>query len=271
MKLALINNKGGVAKTTTALNLAAAYAENEERTLLIDLDSQGAASLSLGLRRAELKPSSADVFLSNRPLRDIIRTTALKNLDLAPGSNDLAGVDVALAVSGVANPELRLKQAIEQIEHDYANIIIDCPPSLSLLSVNALLAAEAYVIPVSPHYLTMGGLASIVEEVNRLCDKNIAPVAELLGVVLTMVDYRSRTTAPLVNSLRKHWQEMVFETEIKMSVKLSEAPAAGKTILEYAPNSTAARLYRSLSDEITERYDEWRRPQEEPAAAEVTQ
>jgi chromosome partitioning protein len=258
MILALINNKGGVAKTTTALNLAAALAEQEQRTLLIDLDSQGAASLSLGLRRHELKPSAADIFLNNVPLRDVARQTAVQHLDLVSGSNELAGVDVALATRD--DRELQLARALDSVRHDYANVIIDCPPSLSLLSVNALMASEAYVIPVSPHYLTMGGLASIVEEVNRLCEQNKGPVAELLGVVLTMVEYRSRTTAPLVNSLRRHWQEMVFETEIRNSVKLSEAPAVGKTIFDYAPNSSAARLYRELAQEISERYEEWKRP-----------
>jgi chromosome partitioning protein len=269
MILALINNKGGVAKTTTALNVAAALAETGERTLVIDLDSQGAASLSLGLRRSELRPSAADLLMEGKPLHEVVRKTSMANLELITGSNELAGVDVALA--NAEGREHVLKRALEQASQDYANIIIDCPPSLSLLSVNALMAAEAYVIPVSPHYLTMGGLASIVEEVNRLCDKNIGDVAELLGVVLTMVDYRSRTTAPLVNSLRKHWQEMVFDTEIKMSVKLSEAPASGKTILEFAPNSSAARLYRSLADEIAERYEEWKRPLTEPDQVQAAQ
>jgi chromosome partitioning protein len=251
--VALINNKGGVAKTTTAVNLAAALAGETQRVLLIDLDSQAAASLSLGLRRAELKPSSADLLLRDQPIRNVIRRTRIDGLDLISGSNELAGADVAM--SAVEGKESKLKRLLEPVLSDYASVIVDCPPSLSLLSVNALLAADYYVVPVTPHYLTLGGLASLVQEVNSLCGREQGPVANLMGFVLTMVDYRNRTTENLVKSVREHWKDYMFKTEIRVNVKLAEAPSFGQTIFDYAPTSTGAKSYLQLAKEVVQRWN----------------
>lgn len=251
MILALINNKGGVAKTTTAVNLSAALASAKRRVLLVDMDSQAAASLSLGLRRAELKPSLADVLLRDEPIRNVIRQTRVEGLDLLPGSNELAGVDVLM--SGVSGKETRLRTALEELRDDYFAVIIDCPPSLSLLSINALLAAEYYIVPVTPHFLTLGGLASLVQEVAALRGRGLGPVADLMGFVMTLADYRNGSTQKMIEAIRGSWKELIFRTEIRINVKLAEAPSFGRTIFEHAPGCTGAAAYRQLAQEVLQR------------------
>jgi chromosome partitioning protein len=139
------------------------------------------------------------------------------------------------------------------VRNAYATIIIDCPPSLSLLSVNGLVAADYYIVPVTPNYLSLGGLASLIEEVNALSDRMGGDVAELLGFLLTLVDYRNRSTQDLVQALRENWKDNVFKTEIRVNVSLSVAPSLGKTIFDYAPNSTGAQSYRDLAREVVRR------------------
>lgn len=263
MILALINNKGGVGKTTTSVNLAAALSAVGQRILLVDLDSQGAASLSCGVRRTELKPSIADVLLHSLPLKDAIRKTAMKDIDLLTGSAELSDADIKLAP--VSGRETRLRELLNSVRANYDSILIDCPPSMSLLSTNALLAADSYVVPVAPHYLALGGLASLLDAINRLCDLGHGDVAELLGFLLTMVDYRNKTTNGLVESLRSNWGEHVFKTEIRVNVRLSEAPAQGQSIFEYAPSCAGAKSYKALAKEVLARHAAWY--EETPAEA----
>ncbi|HEY3323255.1 MAG TPA: ParA family protein [Planctomycetota bacterium] len=274
MKIALINNKGGVGKTTTAVNLAAAYASEEHRVLLLDLDSQGAAGLSLGVPRQQFRPSMVDVMMDGKPLSAVIRKTEVPGLDLVTGGSELADFDVTLAV--IEHREQRLKRALAEIEADYTHIIIDCPPSFSLLSINALLAAEHYIVPVVPNVLTISGLASLIEEINRLCDRIPDDVADFMGVVLTMVDYRNGTCSRTVEAMRSQWHDLVFKSEIRINVKLAEAPAEGRNIFDYAPKSTGAACYKQLAAEVLKR---WKReeaqmqaeteaePQQEPPPA----
>lgn len=250
MILALVNNKGGVAKTTTAVSLAAGIAAPGRRVLLIDLDSQGSASLSLGVPRAELTPSTADVLFDAMPIRQAIRQTAVAGLDLLTGSMALANADLVL--SDMRGREGRLKDAVAPIRHDYAFVILDCPPSLSLLPINALVAADAFIVPVVPHYLALEGLVNLMEAVTRLQD-GIGATAELLGLVLTMVDYRTHAAGELVRMIRDHYKRQVFKTEIRVNVRLTEAPSFGKPIFTYAPESTGAIAYQELTTEVLHR------------------
>ena len=174
MRLAVINNKGGTAKTTTAVNLAAALAIKGHRTLLIDLDSQASASLSLGVSRADLSPSVAGVILNHGALKPVIRGTAAEGLDMVTGAPELADADLALA--NMPGRERRLKDAVGPVRHEYAFIILDCPPSLSMLSVNAMVAADAYLVPTPPEYLALEGLVGLMDAVQKMRGRDIAHV-----------------------------------------------------------------------------------------------
>jgi chromosome partitioning protein len=265
MILALINNKGGVGKTTSAVNLAAALVRKNEPVLLIDMDSQAAASLSVGVTRPGLKPSIADVLLRNEPIDKVIRKTKIDGLDVVTGCNELAIGDVCLANNSAK--EACLKNALEPIIDRYEHIIIDCPPSLSLLSINALVAAEFYIVPTTPQFLTLGGLASLVQEVNTVCGRNVGEVAHLMGFLLTMVDHRNRSSKRLIETMREAWKHNVFKTEIHVNIKLTEAPATGKTIFGHAPSSTGAQAYRDLAREVLRRYKELTEPEATPGDA----
>jgi chromosome partitioning protein len=250
MILALVNNKGGVAKTTCAVNLAAALAKPTRGVLLVDLDSQGSASFSLGVARADLKPSAAEVLLDGMPIRSALRHTAVAGLDLLTGSMDLANADLALA--DMRGRESRLKEALAPLRNDYPIIIIDNPPSLSLLPINALVAADAFVVPITPHYLALEGLVNLMGAVERL-RQGMGVQAKLLGLVLTQVDYRTKVAAEIAGMIREQYKAKVFKTEIRVNVRLTEAPSFGRTILDYAASSSGAEAYRSLAAEVLQR------------------
>ena len=250
MILAVINAKGGTAKTTTAVGLAAALAIKGRKTLLIDLDSQASASLSLGVNRTDLSPSVADAILDGRPLKRIVRKTDLDRLDLVSGSEDLANADLVLV--GKAGRERQLRAAIEPIRDDYDFMILDCPPSLSLLPVNALVAADAFIIPTPPEYLALEGLVGLMDAVERIHD-GIGAKGRLLGIVLTKVDRRRRVTDETVQLIRSHYGSRVFRTEIRVDVRLIEAPGFGKTIFQYDRRSAGAEGYKRLATEVIRR------------------
>lgn len=248
MILAVINNKGGTAKTTTAVNLAAALAiMRKGRTLLIDLDAQASASLSLGVDRASFKPSIADVVLEGRGLSAVIRPTSVDRLDLATGSPDLAEADVYLART--PGRERRLKDAIAPIRDGYEYVILDCPPSIGLLSVNALVAADAFIIPTPPEYLALEGLVGLFDAI-ELIRTGIGDVGGLMGILLTKVDHRRGVTGEIIQIIRGHYKGQVFHAEIPVNVRLVEAPSFGKTIFQYDSRSVGAEAYHQLADEI---------------------
>jgi chromosome partitioning protein len=245
--VAVVNNKGGVGKTTTAVNLGAALAESRRRVLLVDLDSQASASIWCGVRRGRLRPSAASVLLHDFPVEQAVRTTATPNLDILTGSIELASADLALG--GVKGRESTLKHALKQLHSRYELMVLDCPPSLSLVGVNALVAADGLVIPVPPQPLALEGLSHLLGSIETV-RRRLSTRARILGVLITMAGQDSE---PLMDRLRAEYRDRIFDTAIHVSRSLQEAPGVCKTIFSHAPRSKAAGAFRRLAGEVLER------------------
>jgi chromosome partitioning protein len=250
MKLALANLKGGVGKTTTAVNLAAAFARSGLAALLVDLDPQGSASFSLGVARAVVEISSAEVLSGDKTAAEAIVETPFGGIHLLPANLRLAGADLALARKH--KPEKLLKKALAPISRRYDVIVIDCPPGLSILTVNALATADAFIVPVAPHRLDLEALDGFLALVDDLRPR-LGRTPELLGILLTMVDHRTQLTDEVVAATRKQYGSKVFRTEIPINVRLAEAPAEGRPIFDFASWSTGAAAYGLLGGETLRR------------------
>lgn len=252
--LPVLNNKGGIGKTTTAINLAAGLARARSRVLLVDLDSQASASVALGLDRSDLVPSSAEVLFGEAALEDAIRALDHEPFDLLPASLDLADADVRLYDSG--GRQRRLAQTLDSADSLYDFIIVDCPPSTSLLTINAMIAADALIVPVSPAYLSLEGivnLGDVIKQVQGRLDRR-APV---LGLLLTMVDPEAPNVEAVIKKIRTHYGETVFSTEIRHDSSFPKAAEAGTSIFEHDPTSAGAQDYAAFTNEVVERVQQY--------------
>ena len=246
--LAIANQKGGVGKTTTAVNLGAALAELGYRVLVIDLDPQGNATTGLGINARNLDGSVYDVLLHDVPIEDCIEPTSLRNLFVVPATIDLAGAEIELVP--VFSRELRLRRAVQRVIDDFDFVVVDCPPSLGLLTVNGLAAATEVVVPIQCEYYALEGLGQLLRNVN-LVQANLNPVLEVTTIILTMYDARTRLAEQVVADVRAHFGDRVCRNVVPRTVRLSEAPSFGQPIIVFDSSSRGAIAYRELAKEVS--------------------
>lgn len=251
--IALANQKGGVGKTTTAMNLAAALALKGKKVLLVDADPQGNASSGVGVTKADNSAQLYNCFMDNQSVADCIRTTNIKSLMVLPSSIDLVGVEVELIT--LKEREKILRKILRPVRDRFHFIIIDCPPSLGLLTINSLTSADSVLIPMQCEYFALEGLAQLIETIRKV-KRNLNPGLYIEGLLLTMFDRRNRLTYQVAEEIKSHFGAQVFHTVIPRNVRLSESPSYGKTILEYDRTCPGALAYEKLGNEVIRRSKE---------------
>ncbi len=251
--ISVVNQKGGVGKTTTTVNVAAFLAELGKMVLVVDMDPQGNATSGLGVSRANLEHGIYEALARQRQVSDIVFDTSHEGLRIAPATQNLAGASVELV--SVDNREFQLRELLSEIRHGYDYIFIDCPPSLGLLTINSLVAADQLLIPVQAEYYALEGLGQLLETV-KLVQTHIHPDLQVLGAVLTMFDKRTKLSGEVMNELYKYFPNNIFRSVIPRTVRLAEAPSFGKSILQYEPSGKGSRAYEKLAREILERHQQ---------------
>ncbi|MBC1481833.1 ParA family protein [Listeria sp. FSL L7-1485] len=245
--IALANQKGGVGKTTSSVNLSSSLAFLGKKVLLVDIDPQGNASSGVGVNKGEIEHCIYDVLVDDVAIQDVLQKTDLDNLNVIPATIQLAGAEVELVPA--ISREIRLKKAIDSIRDDYDYVIIDCPPSLGLLTLNALTAADSVLIPVQCEYYALEGLSQLLNTI-RIVQKHLNEDLQIEGVLLTMLDARTNLGIQVIGEVKKYFQNKVFNTIIPRNVRLSEAPSHGKPILLYDAKSKGAEVYLELAKEV---------------------
>lgn len=245
--IAIANQKGGVGKTTTAINLSASLAANEFRVLLIDMDPQGNSTTGLGVAKGPNSPTVYDVLAGRAGLREILVKVEPDGVNLAPADKHLVAANLELVASD--HREYHLRNAVTDVRDDFDFILIDCPPALDLLTVNSLVAADSVLIPIQCEFFALEGISQLMDTVERLRE-NLQPTLEIEGILLTMFDDRTNLARQVSTDLRDFFQGEVFKTVIPRSIRLAEAPSFGKTILSYDPRSKGAESYIQLAKEI---------------------
>lgn len=246
--IAVLNQKGGVGKTTTTINLAAYLGQQKRKVLIVDADPQGNATSGVGIEKENLTLTLCDVLLSGTNLSQVILTTDFDNIDIVPTNARLASAELDMA--NMPNREAQLKKALATATHDY--VLIDCPPALGLLTINSLTAADYVLIPVQAEYYALEGLSQLLQVMQQVQGK-FNPQLELLGVVMTMYDKRTSLSEQVYNEVRKHFTDKLLRSIIPRNVRLAEAPSHGKPIAEYDKWSKGARAYKSLAKEVDTR------------------
>jgi chromosome partitioning protein len=246
--IAIANQKGGVGKTTTSVNLGAGLAEQGYRVLVVDLDPQGNASTGLGINNRNLDTSIYDVIMNDVPVEDCVEPTSLRNLFVCPATIDLAGAEIELVPA--FSRELKLRRALHEVRDEYDFTIIDCPPSLGLLTVNGLAAADDVIVPIQCEYYALEGLGQLLKNV-ALVRTNLNPTLEVRGIVLTMYDARTKLSEAVARDVRQHFGAKVYRNIVPRTVRLSEAPSFGQPITVFDPSSRGAIAYRELAKEVS--------------------
>ena len=245
--IAIANQKGGVGKTTTSVNLSACLGELGQRVLLIDIDPQGNATSGLGIDKGKIEKSIYDVLVDDIPIKDTVIGTEVDNLKVLPATIQLAGAEIELVAS--MSRETKLKKAIDKIKNEYDFVIIDCPPSLGLLTINSLTAANSILVPIQCEFYALEGLSQLLKTITLIQD-NLNQDLVLEGVVLTMFDSRTNLSGEVVQEVKNHFHQKVFKTIIPRNVRLSEAPSFGRPVIKYDPKSKGAEVYYNLAKEV---------------------